>query len=79
MNYDMIASELMAELREQAALTQSEVAAALGVTQSTVSKFERGEMYPSLSELRAFCDVVNVTFPELAALLEARFQIRNPV
>lgn len=72
MNYDSAASLLLSQLRDKADLTQVQVAQSLGVTQSTISKFERGEMRLSLSELQAFCKAVDVTFSEFASLLESR-------
>ncbi len=43
-------------LREEAGLTQEEVAAKLRTTQTFISKCERGERRIDLVELRAWCE-----------------------
>lgn len=43
-------------LREEAGLTQEEVAVKLGATQTFISKCERGERRIDLVELRAWCE-----------------------
>lgn len=74
MDYNSVASLLLAQLRDEAGLTQNDIARALGVTQSTISKFERGEMTPDLNEVRAYCDAVRIPFPEFALRLESAYQ-----
>ena len=57
-------------LRHSAELTQEEVARRLGVTQSFVSKVERGERRLDVVELRAWCLALGVPFPRFIARLE---------
>ncbi|MBV2180950.1 MAG: helix-turn-helix domain-containing protein [Castellaniella sp.] len=47
-------------VREEAGLTQENVAAQLGATQTFISKCERGERRLDLVELRAWCDALGV-------------------
>jgi transcriptional regulator with XRE-family HTH domain len=49
------------ELRENARITQRELAARLGYKQAGVSKWEVGENQPSHEELLALCAIFNVT------------------
>lgn len=42
------------ELRKKAALTQAELAEAVGVTQSTVSQWESGKAVPDTLKLRSW-------------------------
>ena len=50
--------------RRAAGLTQEELAARLGATQSFVSKCERGERRLDVVELRAFCEALGVGLSE---------------
>ncbi len=56
--------------REDAALTQAEVAARVGQTQSFVSKVERGERRLDVLELRVFCAAIGLTLPAFVERLE---------
>ncbi len=55
--------------RLEAGVTQQQVAERLGVTQSSVSKVERGERRIDVVELRAFCEAVGISFPTFATRL----------
>ncbi len=48
-------------LREQADLNQAEVAARAGLSQTDLSKIERGHRWPSLPQFFAICDALGVT------------------
>jgi DNA-binding transcriptional regulator YiaG len=49
----------LAEIREEQALTQTEVARAMGTTQSNVSRFERGELGRSeLATIAAYVEAL---------------------
>ena len=67
--YDGFLKELR-KVRINASLTQTELANRLGQTQSFVSKVERGERRLDVVELRAFCEVVGVSFSSFAERLE---------
>ena len=73
-----ILGSLITTLRERAGLSQHALAKKIGVAQSTVSRFERGETPIEWIALRDF--VVAVNLPELESLqdlllmLEARVQ-----
>jgi len=51
---------LLRQVRLEANLTQSQLAEAIGQTQSYVSKYETGEQRLDLIELEAVCDAVEI-------------------
>jgi len=53
------------ELREEAGLTQLEVAYRLGVTPATVSNWERGIFEPKASQLRAIARLFGVSSDDI--------------
>lgn len=63
-------TRLLCEARENAGITQVELAEKLGQSQSFVSKFERGERRLDLIQLRTVCAVLGVTLPEFVNRLE---------
>lgn len=56
-----LASKLLA-LRQQAGMTQAEVAAASGLSDAAVSRLETGEREPEVSSLQALGKAFGVTF-----------------
>src|SRR5487761_556690 len=50
--YDMVSGDLMKEARLRAGLTQSELGARLGKSQSVIARWERDDVSPSLETLR---------------------------
>ncbi|MGB8377839.1 MAG: helix-turn-helix transcriptional regulator [Rhodanobacteraceae bacterium] len=65
---------LLRELREQAAVTQVELSAALGRSQSFVSDFERGQRRLDLIELRDVCNKIDVGLSEFVDEFERRLR-----
>jgi transcriptional regulator with XRE-family HTH domain len=63
---------LLREARQQANLTQVDVAQRLQATQSFVSKCERGERRLDVLELRAWCKALDLSLAEFLRLLEPR-------
>lgn len=61
---------LLREAREEAGLTQEDVAACLQETQSFVSKCERGERRIDVVELRQFCLAFGVKFSDFCRRLD---------
>lgn len=59
--------EFLAALRKSRGYTQQEVADLLGVTNKTVSKWERGEGLPEISMLPVLAEVYEVTADEILA------------
>ena len=51
---------LVRQIRVEASLTQSQVAASIGESQSYVSKYENGEQRLDLMELEAVCNAVDI-------------------
>ncbi len=58
------------EAREQAGLTQDDLASRLGETQSFVSKCERGERRMDVVELREFCKAMGITLDRFVKQFE---------
>ena len=62
--------EHLRKAREQAGLTQEDMAARLGETQSFVSKCERGERRMDIVELREFCTAMGMTLERFVKQFE---------
>ena len=54
---------LLRLLREESGITQVELAKSLEITQSHLSKFERGELRIDLVQLRKICVVLGSSLP----------------
>jgi transcriptional regulator with XRE-family HTH domain len=61
-----IVRTLLRTLRERAALTQADVAKALDVPQSYVSKYEIGERRLDFAEIHAACAALGVSIVDFA-------------
>ena len=61
---------MLAQLREDAGLNQGALADRLGITQSEVSKFERGERVLDALRLRAWLHALGIGFASFAAALD---------
>lgn len=68
---------MLAELRrhrERSTVTQEELSQRLGITQSTLSKCQRGERRIDVSELRQICLALGTSLPEFVAAFEKRME-----
>ena len=63
-------SVLLRSVREEAGVTQVELADRLGIEQSTISKIERRERRVDVAELRRICIALGVPFVEFISRLE---------
>lgn len=61
---------LLRQIRERQEITQEQLAERWGVTQSFVSKCERGERRIDALELRSFCQAMDVSLASFVAELE---------
>jgi transcriptional regulator with XRE-family HTH domain len=61
---------LLRELRIEAGLTQTELAARIEKDQTLVSRFESGERRLDVLEIREVCLTLGITFEEFARRLE---------
>jgi transcriptional regulator with XRE-family HTH domain len=66
--------ELIREARASAGLTQTELAARLGQSQSFVSKMEVGERRLDVIQLRTVCLAVGTTLADMVTRLEGRLR-----
>jgi transcriptional regulator with XRE-family HTH domain len=62
--------QVLREVRQARGVTQADLAARLGETQSWVSKCERGEHRLDIVELRTICRALGVSLVEVAQRLE---------
>ena len=58
-------NEKLQELRKQKGITQEELASALFVSRTAISKWESGRGYPSIDSLKAIAKYFSVTLDEL--------------
>jgi transcriptional regulator with XRE-family HTH domain len=68
--YKTMLAELR-RLRESSSVTQAELAIRLGITQSSLSKCERGERRIDVSELRRMCLALGTNLPDFVLKYEA--------
>jgi transcriptional regulator with XRE-family HTH domain len=61
---------LLRDARRKARITQIVLAKRLGITQSQLSKIERGDRRLDIIELRLFCRRIGITLPEFVSRLE---------
>lgn len=63
---------LLRSIRQEAKLTQAELADHLGKPQSYVSKYESGERRLDIPEIEAICTVLNVDLGEFTKRYKSR-------
>jgi transcriptional regulator with XRE-family HTH domain len=68
---------LLRQARLEAGLRQQDVAERLGAPQSFVSKYESGERYLGVLEVRRICEALGISLVSFVERLEA--QIEAPV
>ena len=66
--------DCLRQTRRAAGVTQVQLAAKIGMTQSSVSKCERGERRIDVIELRAICKAIGMSLAEFAARLESAIE-----
>ena len=65
-----VALRLLKQVREEAGITQVELAKKLGQSQSFVSKVERGDRRLDIVQLRTLCRVLGTSLPAFVERLE---------
>ena len=68
---------LLKDGRREAGLTQVDLAKKLDITQSLLSKIERGGRRIDVIELRAFCAAFGIGLPEFVRRLERELKGRH--
>jgi transcriptional regulator with XRE-family HTH domain len=69
--------ERLRDARQQAHVTQTELAESLGTDQSYVSKYERAERRLDVIEVRAVCRALRVDFCGFIAAIERELKSRG--
>lgn len=70
--------EKLAELRKSKGLTQEELAEALFVSRTAISKWESGRGYPSIDSLKAIAKYFHVTIDELYSSTKMTAELTQP-
>jgi transcriptional regulator with XRE-family HTH domain len=70
---------LLRQLREQAGLTQVELAQRLDTTQSFISKCESGDRRIDIVELQAFCEAMGTNLVRFAETFESQAPTDGPL
>jgi len=65
---------LLRSEREKAGLTQGDLAERLGLTQSFISKCERGERRLDLVEVRRICKELKIPFAQFISMFEKKLK-----
>ena len=73
--YDAVV-RLLRAARKTAGITQIELAERLSLTQSLVSKMERGDRRLDIIEVRTICRAIGISFPEFVTQLERKLARR---
>ena len=63
---------MLREAREQAGITQAQLSKSLRMTQSLLSKYERGQLRLDLVQLRSWCKALRLPFAEFVADFDRR-------
>jgi transcriptional regulator with XRE-family HTH domain len=61
---------MLRDLRQGASMTLEQVAGAIGVTRSTISKYETGKILPSVEVVERLADALNVDTDQRRALID---------
>lgn len=65
------------QARKSAGVTQGQLAAKIGTTQSVISKCERGERRVDVVELRQFCKAIGIPFDVFISELESAIAMED--
>ena len=69
--------DLLVQSRQAAKVTQEELARRLSLTQSSVSKVERGERRLDVAELHDWCRAIGHPFTQFAAEFDKRVRAKG--
>ncbi len=69
--------KVLRKAREDAGLTQTQLAQRIGETQTFVSKCERGERRVDVVELRTFCQAFGLNLKQFVAVLERSMRLKK--
>lgn len=68
--YALVLGRVVASLRERRGMSQAELASAVGMTQSTLSRMERGQAQPDAFTFRRLAEALGVTVAELSSYVD---------
>jgi len=72
--YALVVGAMVGQLRERRRWTQGELATRVGLTQSTISRIERGQARPDPFEMRAIAEAFGMTTAELSAVIDRAYE-----
>lgn len=70
-------SERLKEARKRKKLSQEQVAEELNIARSNISKYENGNLEPTMQTLREFCKLYEVSADFLLELIDDKEKIQN--
>jgi transcriptional regulator with XRE-family HTH domain len=68
--YGLVLGRVLASLRERRGMSQGELAAKVGITQSTLSRMERGQGQPDAFTMRKLAEALGVSVGDLNAWVD---------
>jgi transcriptional regulator with XRE-family HTH domain len=68
--YGLVLGRVLASLRERRGMSQGELAALVGITQSTLSRIERGQGQPDAFTMRKLSEALGVSVGDLTAWVD---------
>lgn len=69
---------VLRQTREQAKVTQVQLAEKLGISKSHLSKLERGELRIDIVQIRSMCNILGTSLPDFIQKFEAELPSTNP-
>ncbi len=72
--YAFVVGVILREFRDRAKISQGDLAARVGATQPTLSRWERGETCPTLSEARRVAEALGVPLARIVSIAEVALQ-----
>lgn len=69
----VILAAFLADMRKGSGKSQIELAQTLGLTEQIIEEWESGERHIDISELRAYCQAIDLPLADCIAFLEKMF------
>lgn len=69
----------ISKARKRSGMTQEDLAQRIGVNRATLSKYETGQIEPSISMLRKICNVLECSLQEIMSNEEMEFRLMHMI